>query len=28
VERANRMILQGLRPRIFDRLNKPGRKWL
>jgi transposase InsO family protein len=28
VERANRMILQGLRPRIFDRLNKSGRKWL
>jgi hypothetical protein len=22
------MILQGLRPRIFDRLNKSGRKWL
>jgi transposase InsO family protein len=28
VERANRMILQGLKPRIFDRLNKSGRKWL
>jgi hypothetical protein len=22
------MILQGLKPRIFDRLNKFGRKWL
>jgi hypothetical protein len=28
VERANRMILQGLRPRIFDKLNKSGQKWL
>jgi transposase InsO family protein len=28
VERANGMILQGLKPRIFDRLNKPGRRWL
>jgi transposase InsO family protein len=28
VERANDMILQGLKPRIFDRLNKTGRKWL
>jgi transposase InsO family protein len=28
VERANDMILQGLRPRIFDRLNKSSRKWL
>jgi transposase InsO family protein len=28
VERANCMILQGLKPRIFDRLNKSGRKWL
>jgi transposase InsO family protein len=28
VERANSMILQGLNPRIFDRLNKSGRKWL
>jgi transposase InsO family protein len=28
VERANGMILQGLKPRIFDRLNKSGRKWL
>jgi transposase InsO family protein len=27
VERANNMILQGLKPRIFDRLNKSGRKW-
>jgi transposase InsO family protein len=27
VERANGMILQGLKPRIFDRLNKSGRKW-
>jgi hypothetical protein len=26
VERANGMILQGLKPRIFDRLNKSGRK--
>jgi hypothetical protein len=22
------MILQGLKPRIFERLNKSGRKWL
>jgi hypothetical protein len=22
------MILQGVKPRIFDRLNKSGRKWL
>jgi hypothetical protein len=22
------MILQGLKPRIFDQLNKSGRKWL
>jgi hypothetical protein len=22
------MILQGLKPRIFDRLNKSGKKWL
>jgi hypothetical protein len=22
------VILQGLKPRSFDRLNKPGRKWL
>jgi transposase InsO family protein len=28
VEWANGMILQGLKPRIFDRLNKSGRKWL
>jgi hypothetical protein len=28
VERANGMILQGLKPRIFDWLNKSGRKWL
>jgi transposase InsO family protein len=28
VERANGMILQGLKPRIFDRLNKSGQKWL
>jgi transposase InsO family protein len=28
VERANGMILQGLKPRIFDRLNKSDRKWL
>jgi transposase InsO family protein len=28
VERANGMIFQGLKPRIFDRLNKFGRKWL
>jgi hypothetical protein len=28
VECANGMILQGLKPRIFDRLNKSGRKWL
>jgi transposase InsO family protein len=28
VERANGMILHGLKPRIFDRLNKFGRKWL
>jgi transposase InsO family protein len=26
VERANGMILQGLKPRIFDRLNKSGWK--
>jgi hypothetical protein len=26
--RANDMILQGLKPMIFDRLNKSGRKWL
>jgi hypothetical protein len=28
VEQANDMILQGLKPRIFDRLNKSGGKWL
>jgi transposase InsO family protein len=28
VERANGMILQGLKPRIFDQLNNSGRKWL
>jgi IS30 family transposase len=28
VERANGMILQGLKPRIFDRLNKSSQKWL
>jgi transposase InsO family protein len=28
VECANGMILQGLKLRIFDRLNKSGRKWL
>jgi transposase InsO family protein len=28
VERANGMILQGLKPRIFDPLNKFGRRWL
>jgi transposase InsO family protein len=28
VERANGMILQGLKPRIFDRPNKSDRKWL
>jgi transposase InsO family protein len=28
VERANGLILQGLKPRILDRLNKSGRKWL
>jgi transposase InsO family protein len=28
VERANGMILQGLKPRIFDWLNKSWRKWL
>jgi transposase InsO family protein len=28
VERANSMILQGLKPKIFDRLNKSSRKWL
>jgi hypothetical protein len=28
VERANGMIIQGLKPGIFDQLNKFGRKWL
>jgi hypothetical protein len=28
VEWANGMILQGLKPKIFDRLNKSGRRWL
>jgi hypothetical protein len=28
VEHANSMILQVLKPRIFKRLNKSGRKWL
>jgi hypothetical protein len=28
VERANGVILQGLKPKIFDKLNKSGRKWL
>jgi hypothetical protein len=28
VEHANGMILQCLKPRIFDKLNKFGRKWL
>jgi hypothetical protein len=28
VEHANGMILQGLKPRIFDRLSKSGRKWI
>jgi transposase InsO family protein len=28
VEHANYMILQGLKPRIFERLNKSSRKWL
>jgi transposase InsO family protein len=28
MERANGMILQCLKPRIFDQLNKSGRKWL
>jgi transposase InsO family protein len=27
VEHANGMILQGHKPRIFDRLNKSGQKW-
>jgi hypothetical protein len=28
VEHANSMILQGLKPRIFNRLNKFGQRWL
>jgi transposase InsO family protein len=28
VERANGMVLQGLKPRIFDRLNEHGKKWV
>jgi transposase InsO family protein len=28
VKQANGMILQGLKPRIFNRLNKFGRRWL
>ena len=28
VERANGMILQGLKPRIFNKLNKFGWRWL
>jgi len=28
VERANGMILQGLKPRIYNRLKKFGKKWL
>ena len=28
VEHANGMILQGLKPRIFNKLNKFGRRWL
>jgi transposase InsO family protein len=27
VERANDMVLQGLKPRIFNKLNKHGKKW-
>jgi transposase InsO family protein len=27
IERANAMVLQGLKPRIFDKLNKHGKKW-
>jgi transposase InsO family protein len=27
VERANGMVLQGLKPRIFDKLNKHRKKW-
>jgi hypothetical protein len=28
VERANSMILQGLKPRIYNDLNKFGRRWM
>ena len=28
VERANGMVLQGLKPRIFDRLNKYAGRWV
>ena len=28
MERANGMILQGIKPRIFNKLNKFGRRWL
>ena len=28
VERANGMILQGLKPRIYNDLNKIGRRWM
>jgi hypothetical protein len=28
VERANDMILQGLKPRIYNDLNKFGRRWM
>ena len=28
VERANGMVLQGLKPRIFNRLNKFGERWV
>jgi hypothetical protein len=28
VERANGMILQGLKPRIYNDLNKFGKRWM
>jgi hypothetical protein len=28
VERANGMILQGLKPRIYNDLNKFGKRWI
>ena len=28
VEHANGMVLQGLKPRIFNRLNKFGARWV